>query len=76
MTIPFTKEDLKRFSVDERQAMLQLICESLNEEEAPFELTDVQRAELDRRLEDIEKHPDDEMPAEEVIASALRRLST
>jgi putative addiction module component (TIGR02574 family) len=74
MTLPFTKEDLKRFSVDERQTMLQLICESLEEEQGPFELTDAQRAELDRRLVDIEQNPDDEQPWEIVLADIQRRF--
>ena len=42
--------EIRGLSVPERVALVELIWDSIVEDEAKFELTDAQEAELDRRL--------------------------
>lgn len=62
---------IDRLSVEERIALVEDLWDSIAEETP---LTDLQRAELDRRLEDHEANPDDVVSWEDVKASIEARL--
>ncbi len=50
MSQPSLPPQIRNLPVAERVALVEKIWESVVEDEAEFELTDAQRAELDRRL--------------------------
>ncbi len=62
---------IERLSVDERIALVEEIWDSIAE---VTPLTEAQRRELDRRLEDHEANPDDVVPWEAVKAAIEARL--
>ena len=53
-----TLEDLKKLSVTDRLDLLEKIWDSLQDVPEAVPLTDAQREELDRRVEDLERNPD------------------
>ena len=57
--------DIQRLSAEERLALLAELWDSLRPEEVP--LTQAQRTELDRRLDDLEADSDLGIPWEEVL---------
>ncbi|HVS11497.1 MAG TPA: addiction module protein, partial [Planctomycetota bacterium] len=57
--------DIKNLTTEERLALLGDIWDSLEPEDVPF--TDAQRAELDRRLDDLESDRDLGIPWEDVL---------
>ena len=65
--------DFSKLSVTERIELAGELWDSIPES-ADISLTDAQRAELDRRLEDLELHPDDGEPWEVVRARLYARL--
>jgi putative addiction module component (TIGR02574 family) len=50
MTAPTLPPGIRELPVPERVALVEQIWDSIVEDEARFELTDAQKAELDRRL--------------------------
>ncbi len=62
---------IERLSVEERISLVEEIWDSIAE---ATPLTDAQRAELDRRLQDHEANPEDVVPWEVVKASITARL--
>lgn len=62
---------IERLSVEERIALVEEIWDSIAEDTP---LTEAQRLELDRRLEDHEANPADVVPWEVVKASITARL--
>ncbi len=50
MSHPALPPEIRGLSVSERVALVEQIWDSIVEDEARFELTDAQKAELDRRL--------------------------
>ncbi len=50
MTHPALPPEIRGLPVPERVALVEQIWDSIVEDEAKFELTDAQKAELDRRL--------------------------
>lgn len=65
--------DFRKLSVAERIQLAEELWDSIPES-ADIPLTDTQRAELDRRLEDLEQHPDAGEPWEVVRARLYARL--
>jgi putative addiction module component (TIGR02574 family) len=65
--------DLSKLSVAERIQLAEDLWESIPES-ADIPLTDAQKAELDRRLADLEQHPDAGEPWEVVRARLYERL--
>jgi putative addiction module component (TIGR02574 family) len=63
--------DIKSLTTEQRLALLEEIWDSLSPEEVP--LTDAQRAELDRRLDDLERDRDLGIPWEEVLRQIRER---
>jgi putative addiction module component (TIGR02574 family) len=69
-----TLAQIRQMSVDDRIWLVQEIWDSIADDGGP-PLTDAQKAELDRRVADMEAHPDDEVPWEQVHAEAMNRMS-
>lgn len=65
--------DFSKLSVAERIQLAEDLWDSIPES-SDIPLTDAQRAELDRRLEDLEQHPDAGEPWEVVRARLYGRL--
>ena len=63
--------DVKSLSPEERLALLEEIWDSLEPETVP--VTDAQRRELDRRLDDLEGDRDLGIPWEEVLRQIRER---
>ncbi len=60
--------DIKALSQDERLDLLDRIWESLSDAPSGVPLTPTQRAELDRRLDEIDREGHSGIPWEEVLA--------
>ena len=65
---------IDRLSVEERLTLVEDLWDSIAEESAATNLTDAQRAELDRRLADHIANPNDVVSWEDVKASITARL--
>ena len=65
--------DYSKLSVAERIQLAEELWDSIPES-ADVTLSDAQKAELDRRLEDLERHPDAGEPWEVVRARLYARL--
>jgi putative addiction module component (TIGR02574 family) len=63
--------EVLQLSIDERIKLAEDIWESIAASPQPLILTDEQGAELDRRLEDYHKHPEDGTPWEVVKKRVL-----
>jgi putative addiction module component (TIGR02574 family) len=70
-----TLEELKKLPVAERLELLEKIWESLRQDPEAVPLTDAQRRELDRRVEDLEKDPD-AVESWETVQDYVRRRKT
>jgi putative addiction module component (TIGR02574 family) len=66
--------DFSKLSIAERIRLAEDLWESIPEEGADIPLTEAQRAELDRRLDDLERNPDAGEPWEVVRARLYERL--
>ncbi len=64
--------DVLELSVPERIQLVEDIWDSIATVPQPVPLTEAQRTELDRRLEDYREHPDDGEPWEDVMRAILR----
>jgi len=60
-------------SIEDRLHLIQALWDSITAESGQPELTDAQRAELERRWADDETNPDDVVPWETVLAEARAR---
>jgi len=65
---------IDRLGVDERLALVEEIWTSICIDAKAFPLTEMQRAELERRIADDDAFPDDVVPWDEIKASARSRL--
>lgn len=63
--------DIDKLSVDERLALIGDIWDSLDPADIP--LTDAQRVELDRRLDDMDRDPNLGIPWEDVLQKIRNR---
>ncbi len=64
----------KRLPVEEQLELVEALWDNLCDLGAAPVLTEAQRVELDRRLADHEKHPEEVAPWSEVKAGALARI--
>ena len=71
MSISLKALGIERLSVEERISLVEEIWDSIADDSP---LTDAQRLELDRRLQDHETNPDDVVSWEVVKASIAARL--
>jgi putative addiction module component (TIGR02574 family) len=69
-----TEFDFSKLSVAERIQLAEDLWDSIPLEAADIPLTEAQKAELDRRLEDLERDPDAGEPWEVVRARLYERL--
>jgi putative addiction module component (TIGR02574 family) len=65
MSTTLSLAEILQFSVDERIQLVQDIWDSIAAVPEAIQLTDAQRQELDRRLAEYEKDPDEGIPWEE-----------
>jgi putative addiction module component (TIGR02574 family) len=65
---------IDRLPVEERLRLVEEIWDSIAADSAAVPLTDAQRTELQKRIEEDDANPDDVMPWEQVEASTLARL--
>ena len=65
---------IDRLPVEERLALVEEIWDSIAADSAAIPLTDAQRIELRKRMEEDEAHPHDVTPWEQVKAATLSRL--
>lgn len=70
-----TRFDFDTLSVAERIQLAEDLWDSVAAETGDIALTDAQKAELDRRLHDLERNPDDGAPWDEVRDRISSRLS-
>jgi len=63
---PITLDEVLQLQVPERIRIVEAIWDSIADTPEALELSDEQKAELDRRLEDLEKNPDGGSPRAEV----------
>ena len=66
--------DFSKLSIAERIQLAEDLWESIPEKGADVPLTDAQKAELDRRLDDLQRNPDAGEPWEVVRARLYERL--
>jgi putative addiction module component (TIGR02574 family) len=66
-------DEALRLPVSERVQLVQEIWDSVVAESAAVPVTKKQKAELDRRLADLDAHPEAERPWSEVLRTLKRR---
>ena len=65
---------IDRLPIDERLALLEDLWDSIAADSKALPMTDAQRIELERRIEEDDAHPEDVVPWDQVKASTLARL--
>jgi putative addiction module component (TIGR02574 family) len=73
MDVQTVVNEVGSWPVEDRLRLMEEIWEGLLDQGYEPELTEMQKAELDRRLADDDAAPDDVVSWEEVKAEALRR---
>jgi len=66
---------IDRLPIDERLALVEDLWDSIAADSAALPLTEAQRLELQRRIEEDDAHPDDVIPWDQVKAATLARIS-
>ena len=66
---------IDRLPIEERLALVEDLWDSISDDSAALPLTEAQRVELQKRIEEDDAHPDDVVPWEQVKASTLARLA-
>ena len=59
--------------VADRVRLVEEVWDRLPPSEGPFVLTDELKAELDRRIEELDRHPEDSVPWEDVYKELSER---
>jgi putative addiction module component (TIGR02574 family) len=73
MDITTTLKQITALSIQDRIRLVQAILDSIAAEQDYLDLTDSQKQELDRRIDDYEANPDNVLTWEEVKASVKAR---
>ncbi len=73
MDITTTLNQIIALSIQDRIRLVQAILDSIATEQDDLDLTDSQKQELDRRIDDYEANPDNVLTWEEVKASVKAR---
>jgi putative addiction module component (TIGR02574 family) len=60
---------IDKLPVEERVVLVQRVWDSIADSDTPLELTDAQKAEIDRRSAELDANPDIAIPWEEVKRS-------
>lgn len=66
---------IDRLPIEERLALVEDLWDSIAADSKAVPLTEAQRIELQKRIEEDDAHPDDVIPWEQVKASTLARLA-
>lgn len=74
MAVSLKSLGIERLGIEERLILVEELWDSIAADSAAIPLTVAQRAELDRRIAEHEKSPDDVVPWEEVKGSITERL--
>jgi len=74
MSVTIKSLGIDRLGIEERLALVEELWDSIAADSADVPLTDTQRAELDRRIADHERNPEDVVSWNEVKASITERL--
>jgi len=69
MDFTATLNEIKTLSIEERIHLVQAIWDSIAAEQAYPDITEAQKQELDRRINDYEVNPDNVMTWDEIKAS-------
>lgn len=67
-------EQARKLSVNEQIELVEALWDHIVKQNAVPPMTQSQRAELDRRIADHEKHPDDVISWDDVKAEAFKRI--
>ena len=73
MDITATLNEIAALSIEDRILLVQAIWDSIAAEQAYPDLTELQKQELDYRINDYEKNPDNVLTWEEIKASIKRQ---
>lgn len=73
MDITTTLKQITALSIQDRIRLVQAILDSIAAEQDYLDLTDSQKQELDRRIDDYEANPDNVLTWEEIKASVKAR---
>ena len=65
---------IDRLPLEERLALVEEIWDSIAADSGAVPLTEAQRIELEKRIAEDDRHPDDVVPWDQVKASTLARL--
>jgi putative addiction module component (TIGR02574 family) len=57
MNLSATLDDIKRLDVNDRLLLVQAIWDTIDEESVPVDLTDGQKADLSRRMKELDENP-------------------
>jgi putative addiction module component (TIGR02574 family) len=74
MSVSLKSLGIDRLSVEDRLTLVEELWDSIAESTGDLPLPEAQQAELERRLEEHEAHPDEVVPWEEVKRSIEARL--
>jgi putative addiction module component (TIGR02574 family) len=69
MDITATLNEIASLSIEDRISLVQAIWDSIAAEQADIDLTEAQKREIDRRIDDYEMNPDNVLTWEEIKAS-------
>ena len=69
----FNPADFQNLSVAERLTLVEAIWNSIADEQEHLEVTDEQRAELDRRIAEMDENPDGGLTWEEAMAELRKK---
>jgi putative addiction module component (TIGR02574 family) len=65
---------IDRLGIEERLTLVEEIWDSIAADSGSVPLTEAQRVELQKRIEEDDAHPDDVTPWEQIKAATLARL--
>jgi putative addiction module component (TIGR02574 family) len=66
---------IDRLPIDERLTLVEDLWDSIAADSAALPLTEAQRLELQKRIDEDDAHPNDIIPWEQVKAATLARIS-
>lgn len=66
---------IDRLPIEERLALVEDVWDSIAADSEAVPLTETQRVELQRRIDEDDAHPDDLIPWEQVKVATLSRLA-
>lgn len=73
MNLAATLDEIRKLDVSERLWLAMAIWETIDEEQVPADLTDGQKADLDRRMADMRANPDRMLTLDELTTRVRDR---